>query len=91
MLCNNSDPANNLANAAGYLKDLKSRLHVNSLRDKQENQVRELHQWGVNNLQGIQQVRPSRCDIQVITHIYSHRTEHDNIPMFILTISTKNH
>nr|XP_022293125.1 uncharacterized protein LOC111103860 isoform X1 [Crassostrea virginica] len=49
------NPANNLANAAGYLKDLKSRLHVNSLRDKQENQVRELHQWGVNNLQGIQQ------------------------------------
>ncbi|XP_048766128.1 uncharacterized protein LOC125673558 [Ostrea edulis] len=49
------NPANNLANAAGFLKDLKSQLHVHSLRDKQENQVRELHQWGVDNLRGIQQ------------------------------------
>lgn len=49
------NPSSNLANAAGFIRDLKSKLHVNSLRDKQENQVRELHQWGVNNLRGIQQ------------------------------------
>ncbi|KAK3098306.1 hypothetical protein FSP39_018209 [Pinctada imbricata] len=43
-----------LNSTAEYLQDFKSQMHQNALRNKQENEIRELHQWGVNNLRGLQ-------------------------------------
>ncbi|KAK6171268.1 hypothetical protein SNE40_019493 [Patella caerulea] len=61
---NNFDPnhtaayRNNVVSAmdqtSARLFDLKNQLNVDKLKDKQENEIREKHEWAMNNLQSVQ-------------------------------------
>ncbi|ESO84905.1 hypothetical protein LOTGIDRAFT_235976 [Lottia gigantea] len=62
---NNFDPRQTMAHrnnlvstmdkTSAMLFDLKSQLNMDKLKDKQENELREKHEWALNNLDQVQQ------------------------------------
>lgn len=46
-----------LAKAASHMFDIKTRMGGKILHEKQENELRELHQWAMTTLHQIQQVQ----------------------------------
>lgn len=64
------DAAEILQNVSQHLHDYKSKMGVKNMENRQENEIREYHQWTLQNLRGLQKV--SECE-QIIFYLVYHK------------------